>query len=97
MFTTQTSKASKKRTARLHNDVQAGLGQQPDGFGAEADAVLSPVRLPHDADGQLPVRDGLAQDLGFLRLERLLEDGGRRVLLLLLLLGGFGILLVRYG
>ena len=94
MFTTQTSKASKKRTARLHNDVQAGLGQQPDGFGAEADAVLSPVRLPHDADGQLPVRDGLAQDLGFLRLERLLEDGR---IVLLLLLGGFGSLLVRYG
>ena len=92
MFTTQASK--KKRTARLNNDVQAGLGQQPDGVGAEADAILSLVRLPHDADGQLPVRDGLAQDLGFLRLERLLEDGR---IVLLLLLGGFGIPLVRYG
>ena len=90
------NKQAKRRTARFHHHIQTGLGQKPHSIRTQTNTILSLVGFPHHAHSELPVRDGLAQYLGFGgRLERLLEDGGK--VLLLLLRGGLGILLVRDG
>ena len=69
-------------TTRFHHHVQSSLGEETDGIGTKADAILPLVGFLHNSNGQLAVRDGLAKEhVGLGRFERLLEDGGEVLLI----------------